>query len=82
MFDDAMGWVIGLLLALTAAVLALVVWVAWSNSQKPTFELRRDEWFCTKTELRSHLQPMQVGRATVMMPVNRTECVEYRRHAG
>lgn len=76
---DAIGWVIGFL---TIAVLALVGWMmlaVWVDSQRPTFELKRDDWTCTKNETRSQSLVMLVGKVPMPFLVNSTACVEYRR---
>jgi hypothetical protein len=68
--------------ALVAAVIALVGWLGWSayaDSQRPTVDLKRDDWECTKSEARSHLQPMLVGQVTVLIPMTTTVCLEYAR---
>lgn len=53
---------------------------AWRNTEAPVIELRKNEWSCTKTEQRTHLQPMPAGKAMTVIPMTSTECVEYKRH--
>ena len=75
-----------------AAVVAVVVLsfvlivvstvAAYSGSQRPTIVLNKAEWECTKSEQRTHLQPMLVGKITVMVPIPRTVCMEYRLRKG
>lgn len=54
-----------------------VALLGWIDQQRPVIELRKDHWTCSRTERRSHLQPMVVGKATVLMPMNIDVCTEY-----
>jgi hypothetical protein len=81
-FEDAMMWIPS---ALAVVVIAFVGWLGWSayaDSQRPTVDLKRDDWECTKSEARSHLQPVLVGQVTVLIPMTTTVCVEYARRGG
>ena len=77
-FEDVMMWVCGLICAAAVALLIFVGWVIWTDSQRPTFELTRDDWTCSKTEQRRQL----IWTGKVMVPTIRNVCVEYRRNAG
>jgi hypothetical protein len=74
------SWIEAAIVAAIVLILGAVGVAAWSDSQKPTTEIRKDEWDCVRTEPRSHLQPMQVGKVMILMPMTSTVCVEYRRH--
>lgn len=65
----------------TAIVLILVAvgWGVYSESQRPTIEIKKDDWECVKWEQRTHLQPILIGKMTIMQPMTNTICVEYRR---
>lgn len=82
MFYDAIGWVFGAVMAVLLAVIGWVIWAAWQDSQRPTFELKRDDWACTKSEARTHLQPMLVGKVTTLVPMSTNVCLQYSRIAG
>lgn len=72
------SWIEATIVAAIVLILAAVGWGGYSYSQRPTIEINKDDWQCTKSEQRTHLQP--IGK--VLMPMTRTVCVEYRRHAG
>ena len=59
------------LIAVGVAWFALLLWMIYESSQRPSFTLKKDIWTCTRTESRL----MLVGK--VMLP--QSECVEYRR---
>ena len=67
--------------ALICLMLA-VGWAAYTDSQRPTIEIKKDDWECVKSEQRTYSQPMLIGKAIIIMPMLITVCVEYRRHAG
>jgi len=70
------------IVAVIVLIIAVVGWSLYSDSQRPTIEIKKDDWECVKSEPRQHLQPMLVGKTTILMPITTTVCVEYRRHAG
>ena len=74
-YDDVMMWACGLLFAAAISLLVWTCWAIWSGSRRPTFELKRDDWTCSKTEPISQLQ--LVGKVLVPMTIN--VCVEYER---
>lgn len=81
-FDDFLMWFCGLLVAAAVVLMAWMFWVFWTDSQSHTFELKRGDWTCSKSESQSSLLPMVVGKVTVMVPTASNVCVEYRRNAG
>lgn len=75
-------WAEKLLLGLVCGLLAFVLWLLvamYQDSKLPTFSLRKDEWVCQKEEPRTFLLPQPVGKATILIPHSRQECVEYAR---
>jgi hypothetical protein len=72
------SWIEAAIVAAIVLILVAVGWGAYSESQRPTIEIKKDDWECVKSEQRTHLQPM----GKVLMPMITTVCVEYRRHAG
>ena len=79
---DFLEWVLVGVLAFVIALGALVFIAAWQDSERPTFELKKADWECVKAEHRTHLQPMLIGKMTIMQPITNTVCLEYRRTAG
>lgn len=73
-------WLEGLIIAAILAVVGAAGFAIWNNDQKPIIELRKDEWSCVEEENRTRLQPMPIGRMTIMQPITSTVCVEYRRN--
>lgn len=74
--------IVTVIVTVIVMILAAIGWEAYSNSQRPTIEIKKDEWECVKSEHRTRSQPMLVGKVTILLPITRTVCVEYRRHAG
>ena len=60
------------------AVAAYAFYSAYVSSRGPKFELNKNNWACSKSEEQTHLQPTLVGKVTIMMPITRTVCLEYR----
>ena len=81
-FEDAIGWILGALVAIVLVIVSCVCWYVWAYNQKPTFNLKREEWNCTKSEPITHLQPVLVGKGTVMIPMATVVCIEYARRAS
>lgn len=80
-FDDALGWIIVTSTVVVVVLIAWIFWSVWSDSQRPTFELKRDDWICTKSENHTRLQPTLAGKVTTLVPVTTTVCIEYTRRA-
>lgn len=70
-----------IVIAIVGILVALIV-CAYADSQRPTMELKKDDWECVKSEQRMYLQPMWVGKVTVLRPMTLTVCVQYSRRAG
>ncbi len=60
------------------AILGFAFYAAYSDARAPKFELNKRDWKCTKSEEKTHLQPMLVGKVTILMPMTHTACLEYR----
>lgn len=75
-FITALLWVLFLV---GAATIVVALFLFWQDSQKPTFELIKEEWVCSNSETRSRLIPMPVGKVTVLQPTTTNVCVEYKR---
>ena len=70
------------LVAIIIGILVAIV-VAWRyDNQRPLIELKKDDWECVKSEQRQHLQPILVGKMTILQPMIYTVCVQYGRRAG
>ena len=76
------SWIEGVIVAAIVLVVVAVGWGAYSDSQRPTIEIKKDDWECVKSESRTHLQPMLVGKITILQPITNTVCMEYSRRAG
>ncbi len=76
------SWIESAIVAAIVLTIVAIGWGAYSDSQRPTIEIKKDEWECVKSEQRTHLQPVVVGKTTIFQPMTNTVCVEYRRHAG
>jgi hypothetical protein len=74
-FDD---WVLPVLIALLVALLAFGVfaigYLVYDRLVAETFELRKDSWTCEKSHTETNLQPMLVGKVTILMPMKRNVC--------
>ena len=75
-------WLKASIAAAIALILTGALWVAYNEYQRPTIELKKDDWECVKSEQRTHLQPMLVGKITILLPMTSAVCVEYRRRAA
>lgn len=69
-------------LLIVIAILGILVAIGvafYSDSQRPTIELIKDDWACVESEQRTHIQPTLVGKVIIMMPIRSTVCVKYIR---
>jgi len=69
------SWIEGLIAATIVLILAAVGWAGYSESKRPNMTLKKDDWQCSKSETRTHLQLM----GKILMPVTEQVCMEYRR---
>ena len=79
---DVIDWVIAGVVVLLVLLLIGAGVEGWQESRRPTFDLKKDDWECVKHESRTHLQPMIVGKSTILMPMTTAVCIEYRRIGG
>lgn len=63
------NWII-FLIGVLLGLYALGIYV---EAQRPTFELKKDDWACTKKITRTHLESRD-GR---LIPVTKTHCIRY-----
>lgn len=70
------------LMAAIVFILAALIWKAYSDSRSPTMELKKNEWVCTKQEVKTCLQPVPINNTVQMLPIASSVCVEYKRHGG
>jgi len=75
-------WPLILIGAFGLAVFGSVGWAGWSDSQRPTIELKKDDWTCSRTEIRTSLMSVVSDKSTIMVPTAQSVCMEYRRVAG
>lgn len=70
-----------ILIAFVVIVLFFLIGLLVADSKRPTFELKKDDWECTKSEHRTQMQPMQSGSTIILMPMIHTVCTQYVRKA-
>lgn len=68
-----------LILAAFVVVMALILYAGLKRSAAETFELVTHDWECTEEHSETHLQPMLVGKVTIMQPITRTVCDRWER---
>lgn len=76
---DLVEWFCLAVVAFILAIVGFVCWSVYADSQRPTFELKREDWVCSKSEQSPRLQPMPVGKTLMLLPMPQTVCTEYRR---
>lgn len=76
------SWIEVTIITIIILLLAAGGWAIYSESQRPTIEIKKEDWDCVQSVNRMHMQPMLVGKVTIMQPMISTVCTEYRRHAG
>ena len=76
------SWIEVVIVAAIVVLIGVIAWALYSEGQRPTIEIKKDDWECVKSEDRTHLQPMLVGRTTMLMPMTTTVCLDYKRVAG
>lgn len=69
-------WVI---IAAIALIFATTGYALYTESQRTSFELKVDDWTCTKTKTETYLQPMIVDKTTILIPITTTSCIAYTR---
>jgi hypothetical protein len=67
-----------ILVAIVLVIVAVGV-TGYNDIQRPILELKKDEWVCVKEEKRTQLQPLLVGKTTILQPILNTYCTEYKR---
>jgi hypothetical protein len=69
------------LASVIVACLAAIGVGVYNGNQKPTIEIKKSEWSCTRSETTSTFIPMPFGQSTAVMPMAGSRCMEYRRNA-
>lgn len=77
--EHAFDIFLGFLALLVVAVLGLLIYLMVLEMTSPTFTLRKDEWHCINSHLETHLQPMQTGKITTLIPITDEVCTEYQK---
>ncbi len=68
-----------IVLVAIAIILAAAGFDIYEYTVSPTISIRKNEWRCTKSALRTTLAPMWVGSNVVLLPQTESVCVEYSR---
>lgn len=76
---DFFEWLCLAVVTFILGVVGLLVHAIYLDAQRPTFELKRDDWVCTKSEQRTRLQATPAGKSLMLLPMQETVCVEYVR---
>lgn len=67
---------------MSAAIVCMIGLLGWelvSAARSPGFELRKDEWRCTKDQVVSYPQAFPTGKSVILIPQTRVECVRWDR---
>jgi hypothetical protein len=75
-FEFGVGVLVGTLLGICLFGLTLAIWKTASDS----IVLSKTNWTCTNSTNKTHLQPMLVGKVTILMPMSHQVCVEYKKN--
>ena len=73
-------WILRIVISGCVALACFACYLGYSLYTSPAIEITKADWDCTKTETRTYLQPMLIGKTTTLMPMTRAICTEYRRH--
>lgn len=65
--------------AIAVGLIAITISAAIAESKRPEFSLKKDDWKCSDSITRTHLQSVTTGKVTTLIPVTETICIEYRR---
>lgn len=61
------------------SILGATGWGVYVDSKRPTFELRKEDWECVKSELRPQMRAFPIGKTVVASEILVSVCVEYKR---
>jgi len=75
-------WGFGIIMLGFGLVATGVLYGGYLESQRPEFCLKKDDWKCTGTVTRTHLQSVTTGTVTALVPVTETHCVKYEPSAN
>ena len=83
MIESITDFIMGLLLALCALIvlgmLTVLPYAIWKDLHAPTFELKKNEWNCTREEEYTTTGYMMVGKIMVPQTYHHERCIEHRR---
>lgn len=74
--DLAEKLIVAILVVIIGGVLAFPIFI-YRAAKSPTFELRKADWACTKTEKREVRTTMIVGKVIIPRTDIRDVCVQY-----
>lgn len=69
-------FIIAIMVVIFGFLLAIPIF-AYRESKSPSFELRKSEWACTKTEKREVRTNMIVGKVIIPRTDIRDVCIQY-----
>jgi hypothetical protein len=70
---------IALMLLAMFVVVGGVLFLAYMDSQKPTINLRKEDWSCTRSEPRTRTQMVLVGKVLIPQRTTSDVCAQYNR---
>lgn len=79
-FDYLVPWAVIGLIAVLVVGLPLLGYAFYLDSKRPTFELKKDDWFCTEWRARETTYYYhKVGNVMVPQTTTTHECMNWRR---
>ena len=76
-------FILGVIIFLVSSVVIAIgigIYIIIQASNAPTFELRKDQWKCTKTTSYYTTTNILVGKVLVPQTQRVTECINYQRY--
>ena len=71
-----MIWIEKLIIFAIAAILCAFAWAVYQDGERPTIEIKKDEWTCTRTAMLTTY--IMIGN--VMTPTTNETCTEFKRN--
>lgn len=72
----------GLIIFMLAACVAAISWasyLAWSQSNSPTFTLYKNQWQCVETQVYYTQTTTMVGKVMIPQTIRNVRCINYVR---
>lgn len=66
-----------LILAVIVVLLGLFGYFSYAEVKAEKIEIIKKDWECSKYDKKTMLQPMIIGKSTIMTPITDTVCVQY-----